>query len=87
METTQQRNSRISQDDAVAHSTLAHAKDFFAGLATYEIKPSQTGGFFVFQRTPHGQLCGDSRTIEEAEAKIENWKASEICCGYSRSQF
>lgn len=85
-ETLEQRNSRIASEDAAAHSAYQHAKDFFNGLATYEIEPSKNGGFFVFQRTPHGQRCGDTKTLEQAEQKIAEWKADDVCCGYSRQQ-
>ena len=86
METTAQRNSRIANEDAGAHSAFNHAIDFFKGLATYEIMPSRMSGFYVFQKTPHGQLCTDVKTIEEAEAKIEDWKSADNCNGYTRQQ-
>ena len=83
-ETTQQRNSRIANEDAGAMSAYYHAKDFFNGLATYAIEPSKTGGFLVYQRTPHGQRCGSAKTTEEAQSMIDEWKNSDYCSGYSR---
>ena len=84
-ETTEQRNSRIAHEDAGAHRAYKHAEDFFNGLATYEIEKFSTG-YLVYQRTPHGQVCGSAKTVEEAESMIEEWKNDTICCGYSRKQ-
>jgi hypothetical protein len=86
-ETTQQRNSRIAMDDSAAHRTFNHARDFFAGLATYEIKPDTGKSFSIAQITPKCRLSGWAKNYEIALAKIEAWKNEEICCGYHRSQF
>jgi len=84
MESTAQRTSRIKSDDAAAHSAFAHAQDFYDGLATYSIEPSGTG-FLVYERTPNGQLCTSAKTMEEAQAKIESWKNTELKNGYRKS--
>ena len=83
-ETTAQRTSRITSEDAGAHSAYAHAQDFFNGLATYSIEP-KTNGFYVYERTPHGQLCTSAKTTEEAQAIIESWKNTELKNGYRKS--
>jgi hypothetical protein len=44
-----------------------------------------TGGFLVYERTPHGQLCTSAKTKEEAQAKIESWKNDELKNGYRKS--
>jgi hypothetical protein len=85
MESTAQRNSRIASEDSGAHSAYAHAQDFFNGLATYSIEPSKTGGFLVYERTPRGQLCTSAKTMEEAQAKIESWKNTDLKNGYRKS--
>ena len=87
METTAQRNSRIAQDDSAAHSAFDHAKDFFNGLASYEISPSFGSSFSVVQKTPHGQRSTSAKNLEDALLQIEEWANSDICVGYSRSQF
>ena len=84
MESTAQRTSRIKSDDAAAHSAFAHAQDFYDGLATYSIEPSGTS-FLVYERTPNGQLCTSAKTMEEAQAKIESWKNTELKNGYRKS--
>jgi len=86
MESTEQRKSRIASEDAGAHSAYAHAKDFFNGLATYLIEPSHYG-FSVCEITPHGQLSTSAKTIEEAQAKIENWKNTDLKNGYPKHFF
>ena len=86
MESTAQRNTRIAFEDAGAHSAYAHSKDFFNGLATYEIEP-KTNGFYVYVRTPHGQTCTTAKTTEEAEAIIAEWKADTHFGGYSKTFF
>jgi len=86
MESTAQRNSRIAFEDAGAHSAYAHSKDFYNGLATYEIEP-KTNGFYVYVRTPHGQTCTTAKTIEEAEATIAEWKADTHFAGYPKHFF
>lgn len=86
MESTAQRNSRIAQDDSMAHSAFNHAIDFFRGLATYEIKQEPSGSFNVIQKTPRGQLTGYARSYEDAVKKLEDWKNSDLCNGYSRKQ-
>jgi hypothetical protein len=83
-ENTQQRTSRIAFEDAGAHSARAHAQDFFNGLATYEITPSKLNGFFVFEKTPHGQTCGSVDTEEQAQAMIQSWKNQTVKGGYSK---
>jgi len=85
-ETTAQRNSRIANEDVGAHSAYAHSKDFYNGLATYEIEP-KTNGFYVYVRTPHGQTCTTAKTIEEAEAIVADWKSSEVFAGYPKHFF
>ena len=85
-ETTAQRTSRIAHDDSMAHSAFNHAIDFFRGLATYEITESPSGSYSVVQKTPRGQLSGYARTYENAVAKVEDWKNSDLCNGYSRKQ-
>jgi hypothetical protein len=85
-ETTQQRNSRIANDDLTAHSAFNHAIDFFRGLATYEITPSFGTSFGYKQVTPRGQLSGWAKTYEEAVAKVEELKNAENCNGYTRKQ-
>ena len=85
METTAQRNSRIANDDSMAHSEYNHAQDFFNGLATYSIEPNGRGGFLVYERTPSGQLCTSAKTMEEAQAEIESWKNTELKNGYRKS--
>jgi hypothetical protein len=84
MESTAQRTSRIASEDRGAHSAYAHAQDFFSGLATYSIEPNHNG-FYVYERTPHGQLCTSAKTTEEAQAKIEFWKNTELKNGYRKS--
>jgi len=84
MESTAQRTSRIASEDAGAHSAYAHAQDFFNGLATYSIEP-KTNGFYVYERTPHGQLCTSAKTTEEAQAIIESWKNTKLKNGYRKS--
>jgi hypothetical protein len=86
MENTQQRNSRIAQDDAAAHSTFNHAIDFFRGLATYEITQNASKSFSVIQKTPHGQRSGWAKDHNEALQMVEEWKNEEVCCGYSKKQ-
>lgn len=86
MENTQQRNSRIANEDAGAHSAFNHAIDFFRGLATYEITPSFGTSFGYKQVTPRGQLSGWAKTYEEAVAKVEELKNADLCNGYSRKQ-
>jgi hypothetical protein len=83
-ENTQQRTSRIAFEDAGAHSDYEHAQDFFNGLATYEITPSGLKGFFVIERTPHGQTCASVDLMEQALAKIEEWKNQTVKRGYSK---
>ena len=85
MESTAQRTSRIASEDAGAHSAYAHAQDFFNGLATYSIEPIKMNSFYVFERTPHGQLCTSVKTMEEAQAQIESWKNTELKNGYRKS--
>ena len=82
METTTQRNSRVSADDLAAHNEYKHAQDFFAGLATYEITPSFGKSFSVVQITPHGQLSGWAKDYETALAQVEEWKTATLCAGY-----
>lgn len=87
-ENTQQRKSRIAFEDAGAHSNYEHAQDFFNGLATYEITPSGLkGGFFVIEKTPHGQSCSSVKSIEQALAKIEEWKNQTVKRGYGNELF
>lgn len=86
MENTQQRNSRIANEDAGAHSAFNHAIDFFRGLATYEITQNPSGSYSYKQITPRGQLSGWANTYDNAVAKIEELKNSDICNGYSRKQ-
>ena len=82
METTAQRKSRINGDDLAAHNEYNHAKDFFAGLATYEITPSFGTSFFVAQITPSGQVSGWAKDYEAALAQVEEWKSASLCNGY-----
>jgi len=84
MESTAQRTSRIASEDRGAHSAYAHAQDFFNGLATYSIEPSNNG-FLIYERTPHGQLCTSAKTMEDAKAKIKFWKNDELKNGYRKS--
>jgi len=86
-ETTEQRNSRIANEDAGAHTAYAHAEDFFNGLATYEIEPSFGTSFSVKQITPHGQLSGWAKSYEDALAKAEEWKSDDYCNGYPKHFF
>lgn len=85
-ETTEQRNSRIANEDAGAHSAFNHAIDFFRGLATYEITQNKNGSFSYKQTTPRGQLSGWAKTYEDAVAEVEDLKNSDICNGYLRKQ-
>jgi hypothetical protein len=82
METTAQRKSRINGDDLAAHNEYNHAKDFFAGLATYEITPSFGKSFSVSQITPSGQVSGWAKDYDAALAQVEEWKAANLCNGY-----
>ena len=82
METTAQRKSRINGDDLAAHNEHNHAKDFFAGLAIYEITPSFGTSFSVAQITPSGQLSGWAKDYDAALAQVEEWKAATLCNGY-----
>ena len=82
METTAQRKSRINGDDLAAHNEYNHAKDFFAGLATYEITPSFGTSFSVAQITPSGQISGWAKDYDAALAQVEEWKAANLCNGY-----
>jgi hypothetical protein len=84
-ETTEQRTSRIAHDDAAAHSEYDHAQDFFNGLATYSIESNGRGGFLVFERTPHGQLCGSAKTMETAQEMVESMKNTQLKNGYRKS--
>ena len=86
MESTTQRNSRIANEDAGAHSAFNHAIDFFRGLATYEITPSIGTSFSYKQITPRGQLSGWAKTYEEAVAEVEALKNADNCNGYTRKQ-
>jgi hypothetical protein len=82
METTAQRKSRINGDDLAASNQHSHAKDFFAGLATYEITPSFDKSFSVAQITPSGQISGWAKDYDAALAQVEEWKAATLCNGY-----
>ena len=82
METTAQRKSRITQDDFAADSAFGHAKDFFNGLATYEITPSSDTSFSVAQITPNGQVSGWAKDYDAALAMVEEWKSATLCNGY-----
>lgn len=82
METTLQRKSRINGDDLAANSQFNHAKDFFAGLATYEITPSFGTSFSVTQITPRGQVSGWAKDYDAALAQVEEWKTATLCNGY-----
>ena len=82
METTAQRKSRINGDDLAANNQYNHAKDFFAGLATYEITPSFDKSFSVAQITPSGQVSGWAKDYDAALAQVEEWKAATLCNGY-----
>ena len=82
METTAQRKSRINGDDLAANNEYNHAKDFFAGLATYEITPSFGTSFSVAQITPSGQVSGWAKDYDAALAQVEEWKAANLCVGY-----
>ena len=87
METTAQRNSRIANEDAGAHTAYAHAQDFFNGLATYHIEPQKSGWFWVYVNTPHGRTTTSAKTQEEAEAIIAEWKADTHFAGYPKTFF
>jgi len=82
METTAQRKSRINGDDLAANNEYNHAKDFFAGLATYKITPSFGKSFSVAQITPSGQVSGWAKDYDAALAQVEEWKAASLCVGY-----
>lgn len=82
METTAQRKSRINGDDLAANNEYNHAKDFFAGLAIYEITPSFGKSFSVAQITPSGQVSGWAKDYDAALAQVEEWKAASLCNGY-----
>lgn len=86
METTTQRTSRINDDDSAAGRERRHAKDFFNGLALYEITPCNTG-FYVFEKTPSGQVCSSAKTLEEANEIIEKWKLAAINSGFRKESF
>jgi hypothetical protein len=87
METTAQRNSRIANEDAGAHTAYAHAQDFFNGLATYHIDPQKNGGFWVYVNTPHGRTTTSAKTLEKAEEIIAEWKSDTIFAGYPKHFF
>jgi predicted RNase H-like HicB family nuclease len=87
METTAQRNSRIANEDAGAHSAYAHSKDFWNGLATYHIEKQNNGWYSVYVNTPHGRTTSSAKTLEEAEAKIADWKADTHFAGYPKHFF
>ena len=87
METTAQRNSRIANEDAGAHTAYAHAQDFFNGLATYHIEPKKDGWFWVYVNTPHGRTTASAKTLEKAEAIIAEWKSDTIFAGYPKHFF
>jgi hypothetical protein len=87
MESTAQRNSRIANEDAGAHSAYAHSKDFFNGLATYKITEDKPNWFTVYVNTPHGRTTTNARSLEEAEAIVADWKSSEVFAGYPKHFF
>ena len=73
METIQQRNSRVNADDLAATSQHHHLQDVRNCLASYEILPSDMGGFLILQKTPSGQQCTSSKTMNEALDVIKGW--------------
>jgi len=87
MESTAQRNSRIANEDADAHSAYKHSEDFFNGLATYKIDVAKNGWISVYVDTPHGRTTASAKSIEEAEAKIAEWKTDTIFAGYPKHFF
>ena len=87
MESTAQRNSRIANEDAAAHTAYAHSQDFFNGLATYNIIQVSPNWFTVYVETPHGRSTTNAKTLEQAEATIEKWKSSTVFDGYPKNFF
>jgi hypothetical protein len=86
-ETTQQRTSRIANEDWAADNAYNHAQDFFNGLATYHIEPQECGWFWVYVNTPHGRTTASAKTLEKAEAIIAEWKAETHFAGYPKTFF
>ena len=74
MESTQQYQSRVDNDNSAATNQRLHIDEVKAGKSSYKINLNGKNRYLVFENSDLGQRCGSASTILEAIEMIEAWQ-------------